>query len=119
MVETSPGSIGRATPPGRFLLGAGGIRQAFIRDDPIQRGDLYNKMMEGLLNTMDSNGTYHIVGFEWWDLYDMRREQTNWGLLTPRDNAYDGVQAVEEEGTDAWGYSTGGEHTGSETSCLR
>ena len=77
----------------------------------IQRGDLYKKMMEGLLNTMDSNGTYHIVGFEWWDLYDMRREQTNWGLLTPRDNAYDGVQAVEEEGTDAWGYSTGGEHT--------
>lgn len=74
-----------------------------------QRGRLYEQMMEGLLNTKDSQGTYHIVGFEWWDLYDMRGEQANWGFLTRRDNAYDGVQAVVSKGTDRWGYPTGGE----------
>lgn len=76
-----------------------------------QRGELYQQMMEGLLDTKDSNGTYHIVGFEWWAFYDSRGEQYNWGLLTRRDNAYDGVQARIATGVDAWGYPTGGEST--------
>lgn len=74
-----------------------------------QRGQLYQQMITGLANTADSGGTHHIVGMEWWDYYDMRSEQTNWGLLTRRDNAYDGVQARIANGTDQWGYPTGGE----------
>ena len=76
-----------------------------------QRGQLYQQMVQQLVDTQDSNGTYHIVGFEWWDMYDMRSEQTNWGLLTNRDNAYDGVEARIATGTDSWGYPTGGERT--------
>ena len=43
-------------------------------------------------------GTYPIVGYKWWQYYDDRGEEANWGLLTRRDNAYDGVQATKANG---------------------
>jgi hypothetical protein len=52
-------------------------------------------------------GTHHAVGLQWWDMYDMRGEQTNWGLLDLRDNPYDGVSATKATGADSWGYPTG------------
>ena len=39
----------------------------------------------------------------------MISQKTNWGLLTPNDNAYDGREAIIATGTDQWGYPTGGE----------
>ena len=39
----------------------------------------------------------------------MVSEQKNWGLVSLMDNAYDGVEAGIAQGTDAWGYRTGGE----------
>ncbi len=39
----------------------------------------------------------------------MSSEQTNWGLVSLADNAYDGREASNEVGTDAWGFKTGGE----------
>lgn len=75
-----------------------------------QRGDMYKQMVDGMLNAKDSNtGTYHVVGFQWRDMYDSRSEQSNWGLITPRDNPYDGSSAVIAAGKDPWGYPTGGE----------
>jgi hypothetical protein len=61
------------------------------------------------LAAADSSGVRHIVGLKWWAMYDMRGEQANWGLLTRRDNAYDGVADKPTAGTDPWGYPTGGE----------
>jgi hypothetical protein len=67
-------------------------------------------MVSGMLNSADSpTGTYHLVGYKWWQLYDDRGQQANWGLLTRRDNAYDGQQAVMAKGTGAWGYPNDGE----------
>lgn len=75
-----------------------------------QRGQQFQAMLTQLLNSMDTaTSTYHVIGYKWWQLYDDRGEQANWGLLTRRDNAYDGQQAVMAPGTDAWGYATGGE----------
>ncbi len=74
-----------------------------------ERGAGYQTMLSAFLNAADANGTYHIVGFEWWGMYDMISQQTNWGLLTPNDNAYDGREAIIATGTDQWGYPTGGE----------
>ena len=75
-----------------------------------RRGQLFTSMVSGLLNSTDSStGTHHFVGYKWWELYDNRGEQANWGLLTRRDNPYDGVGAVVAPGVDAWGYATGGE----------
>ncbi len=77
-----------------------------------QRGAGYQTMVDTLLNsTKDStNGVYHVVGFYWWGAYDMDGEKLNWGVITPRDNPYDGKSAtVTGNGNDQWGYPTGGE----------
>ncbi len=72
------------------------------------RGQMYQSRTTVLLNAADTaTGTNHIVGFHWWDLYDMPNEQLNWGLLTPRDDAYDGASATTTPGADSWGYPTG------------
>ena len=74
------------------------------------RGQMFQTMLNGLLNAKDSiTGTFHIVGYKWWELYDNRGEQANWGLLTRRDNAYDGTSSVISTALDLWGFLTGGE----------
>jgi hypothetical protein len=61
-----------------------------------------------MLNAQDSStGTYHLVGFRWWAMYDSRGEQANWGLVTRRDDPYDGISATTSQGYDSWGYPTG------------
>lgn len=76
-----------------------------------QRGAGYQSMISELLTAKDSaTGTYHVVGFDWWDLYDMDGFEQNWGLLTPHDNPYDGKSAtIRSNGNDQWGHPTGGE----------
>ncbi len=61
------------------------------------------------LNAQGANGDYYILGFDWWTLIDMPNEQANLGLITPKDNAYDGKEAVSARGKDRFGYPTGGE----------
>ena len=39
----------------------------------------------------------------------MGGEGNNFGLVTNRDNAYDGKEAVIAAGQDPWGHPTGGE----------
>lgn len=74
------------------------------------RGALFEQMVAGLLSAKDSaTNTYHVVGYDWWQYYDSEGEKTNWGLLTRRDNAYDGAQSTTSTGADAWGYQAGGE----------
>jgi hypothetical protein len=74
------------------------------------RGQLFQTMVNGTVDAKDSStGTYHFVGYKWWEYYDNRGEKANWGLATRRDNPYDGVSAVMAAGKDAFGYPTGGE----------
>jgi hypothetical protein len=75
------------------------------------RGIGYSNMVTAFANAKDTaTGSYHVVGFDWWGLYDMDSQHANWGLLTPHDNPYDGKSAtVVGNGKDQWGYPTGGE----------
>ncbi len=74
------------------------------------RGEGYQSMMSAFVNAKDSTGTYDIVGFDWWGMYDMDSQKANWGLLSPHDNPYDGKSAtISGTGPDQWGYPTGGE----------
>jgi hypothetical protein len=108
--------------PGMFWLGiradsdsyfagqrAGG--HAFtIHDTQGARGERYEEVVRGCLSLLDS--TYksnHCVGFKWWQYFDQRGESSNWGLVTPRDNPYDGQSAVTKPGVDKYGYPVGGE----------
>ena len=72
------------------------------------RAAMYASRLQTLMSAADTaTGTNHFVGVKWWALYDSRGEQTNWGLLTPRDDPYDGTSATTTAGVDAWGYPTG------------
>ena len=72
------------------------------------RGQLYQRRMEQLLESHDTaTGVHHMVGLKWWEFYDNRGEVANWGLLTRRDDPYDGISATLNPGADSWGYPTG------------
>jgi len=72
------------------------------------RGDWYQTVLRSLSGPT-ADGTRHLVGINFWQLVDNRSECANWGLVTRRDNPYDGRSAVVAAGTDDWGYATGGE----------
>ena len=74
------------------------------------RGQNYVSRVNFLLSTVAaSTGTSPIVGLKFWGFNDSWGEKLNWGLVSLRDNAYDGLEAIIATGTNAWGYSTGGE----------
>jgi len=74
-----------------------------------ERGAYYGKMLMRLVSVKGSDGVYPVVGLDWWDWMDSGGEGANWGLITFRDNAYDGREAIIAPGSDPWGFPTGGE----------
>lgn len=80
----------------------------------LERGQYYQAKTNKQLDTTISPscncsfaGTYPIVGQNWWKLYDDATMKINFGLLTLRDDQYDGVASTPNPGTDQWGYPTG------------
>jgi hypothetical protein len=75
------------------------------------RGDHYaNVDVPNFFKARGANGDHYVTGFDWWELVDNPGEGINWGLITLRDNAYDGKEAVIAPGTDPEGFSVGGEN---------
>ena len=61
----------------------------------VHRGTGYHDLVNAELNTAGFNATYQWVGNVWWGSHDFNNfEKTNFGLKSPNDNAYDGVEAV-------------------------
>jgi hypothetical protein len=73
------------------------------------RGARYQQVVQTLFNYQAPDGAYPMVGLDWWEYMDKVDEGINWGLVTPRENAYDSREAVIQRGADRWGYMTGGE----------
>jgi hypothetical protein len=82
-----------------------------VFDFPTQekRAEGYRRELDFLYAFRASDGMHPVVGIELWDYIDKWAEQANSGLVTARDNAYDGKEDVVDGGKDAWGYPTGGE----------
>ncbi len=74
-----------------------------------ERGEAYAREVTDFYNARGKNGDYYVMGIDFWELLDNRSEKTNWGLVSRKDNAYDGKEAVRAAGKDPWGYPTGGE----------
>ena len=74
-----------------------------------ERGAHYRSDLRKFINARGSNGDHYIVGVNWWSLVDKASEGMNWGLVSRRDNAYDGREAVRAASRDPWGFSTGDE----------
>jgi hypothetical protein len=73
-----------------------------------ERGEAYAHLVQQLLSAHDSaTNTFHFAGLKWWEFYDKRGERANFGLVTRRDDPYDGVASRPVEGRDEWGYPTG------------
>lgn len=68
-----------------------------------------NVDIPNFLNAKGADGDYYVLGIDWWDVYDDHTQNTNWGLITNSDNAYDGKAARIASGMDSWGFTTGGE----------
>jgi agarase len=75
------------------------------------RGEAYAAELGTLLNLRSSSGDLFVVGIDWWAWVDtvVGGENMNFGLVTVRDNAYDGREAVTPIGADPWGYRYGAE----------
>jgi hypothetical protein len=81
-------------------------------DYPTQakRGQVYAADQQNIFNAKATDGSFPIMGVDFWGLSDDNRgEHTNWGLISNRDNAYDGKCAVRAESKDQWGGHCGGE----------
>ena len=63
----------------------------------------------GGLHDRSARGSSPYIGYLWWRLTDDWAERLNWGLVTARDNAYDGCEARTSTGIDPFGFPTGGE----------
>jgi hypothetical protein len=58
------------------------------------RGAGYQSLINTYLNTKGSDGTFPIIGLDWWEYTDKVTggENMNFGLVSSRDNAYDGIE---------------------------
>jgi putative Ig domain-containing protein len=100
-IEANPDSSQSGFP-------AGACRWGFTMSSTQSgRGQVYQTFVGNLVNLKATDGTYPILGFHWWSLFD--NQQQNFGLTSVKDNAYDGGEAVIAPGIDAWGFPTGGE----------
>jgi len=74
------------------------------------RGQRYQADIQALASqTAASTGAKPYVGLMFWQYLDNFAEQTNWGLVSLMDNAYNGKEAITATGSDPWGFVTGGE----------
>jgi hypothetical protein len=76
------------------------------------RGSAFQLTVQSYLSSTTSSGFNPRVGFGWWQYGDNSGEGTNWGLVTLKDNAYNGHEAVSGSvpcSAPLQGYSCGGE----------
>ncbi len=78
-----------------------------------ERAQNYRDLLFTLRNIKASDGSYPVVGAHWWKYsdngVDYWMEKRNFGFVTKKDNAYDGVEARIQTGRDARGFDVGGE----------
>jgi hypothetical protein len=83
---------------------------ASLSNTQAERGQAYASYLYTLLRLKGTDGVGPVLGFEWWALADNLAEKANYGLVTTRDNAYDGHESVVEHSIGAFGHPIGGEN---------
>ncbi len=87
----------------------GRLHEFFDFDTQAQRGAIYAQEVGEFFSHRTPDGTLPLVGLDWWEYMDKAGEAANWGLVTARDNAYDGREDAVARGKDDKGFSIGGE----------
>ena len=78
-------------------------------DTQEERAEFYANYLQEILNLRGDDGVYPVIGFHWWALTDDWGVHVNLGMITLRDNAYDGKEGIVRRGIDSWGFPMGGE----------
>jgi Putative Ig domain len=74
------------------------------------RGQHYASDQQLFYDATGSDGVHYILGVDFWEMTDSGTgEKSNFGLISDKDNAYDGKCAIVAPSTDPWGYACGGE----------
>lgn len=79
------------------------------------RANTYKAAVYSSFTRQAVNGDFYVIGLDWWAWSDngwsnsKYAEINNFGVVTLRDNAYDGVQNRIATSTDAYGFTRGGE----------
>ncbi|MGH9438266.1 MAG: hypothetical protein ACRD22_10310, partial [Terriglobia bacterium] len=92
----------------------------YAYDTQSARGQGYANDLSSYVNMVAApTGSIPSAGLIYWDWADSLGEETNWGLVTLMDNAYDGKESTISGGTpgvvgsaacaDPWGFPCGGE----------
>ena len=78
-----------------------------------ERGAAYARTLLSTFQQQAPNGDYFYAGANQWAWVDTSYvgyfESSNFGLVTLRDNAYDGVEDRRASSKDPWGFPRGGE----------
>jgi len=94
-------------------VGGGHVDQDFTLGTTLrtqaERAARYERDIDSMLDARMDDGSSAVIGMLWWEYMDKWGERANWGLVSPRHNAYDGREAVRATGRDPWGIPTGGE----------
>jgi hypothetical protein len=69
------------------------------------RGQYYAAVLDKHIK-YTTGGRFPWVGLSWWGFYDQPAEGTNWGLVSYKDNAYDGREDVAHSIVDPYGNAT-------------
>jgi hypothetical protein len=90
-------------------ISGGGSNYDYTTQD--LRGQCYQQLVDAYWNTQGADGTYPVLGLDWWEFVDkvVGGENTNFGLVDLYDNAYDGVEDRIASSLDPWGYPVGGQ----------
>jgi hypothetical protein len=77
------------------------------------RGASYLSTVTSYLNTtfVGADGYGFTVGLDWWQMTDNSSESQNFGLMSLRDNLYNGIESCGKSVVDAWGFTTTAEPT--------
>ncbi len=80
-------------------------------DYPTQgaRGSAYSDEMSSKFSLQAYDGSFPYIGENYWNWSEKMVDRTNFALVSFKDNAYDGKEAIIAPGKDPWGYFTGGE----------
>jgi len=85
------------------------VQQQGVPDYATQalRGAGYTTDLNSFLAAQATNGDNYMLGIDWWEHTDGNLvEKCNWGLISDRDNAYDGREDVNYQVRNSGGYLT-------------
>jgi hypothetical protein len=73
---------------------------------PLRGAFFYTQTSSWFTNYAGADTYHYILGWDWWQWDDNTSEQMNFGIVSLKDNLYNGTEDVNHSITDQYGYTT-------------